>query len=98
MIPRFSLYQDPQRWSGDIKEDPNGEWVRWKDILEYITFAEGHGFTPSIPEQTSSTAYYPLYDDVLPENDEYVEEEDDEYEHDVYDLMQPPRRTKEEED
>lgn len=37
---RFSFYQDPSVWSGDIVENPDGEWVHWNDIRDYVTKAE----------------------------------------------------------
>lgn len=36
MIRRFSLRGEFGTWAGNIEEDPQGAWVRWKDILPYL--------------------------------------------------------------
>lgn len=86
MIQRFSFYQDPMEWSGDIVEDVGGRWVRWKDVVPYIEYAEGHGFI--LPEEVlPAQALLPMVDltDALPEDMEDEDEVDDDM--DLYDVM-----------
>lgn len=50
---RFSLYQEPAKWSGDIREDPTGDWVVWKDVEPYVTYCltNGVSFEPLVCEK-----------------------------------------------
>ena len=48
MIPRYSLYGTVDRWHGDIQEDIEGAWLKWKDTESYVHYALKHGFTPPV--------------------------------------------------
>lgn len=89
MIPRFSLYLDPNEMNGYVREDCQGQWVRWLNVMDYIAYAEAHGFvlqpteiigTPPQPE--------PMVDeDLLPEDlleEDYLPPDES---RDVYDTI-----------
>jgi hypothetical protein len=51
MLPRYSLYGDYTTWNGNIQEDLEGRWLKWKDTEAYVQYALAHGYTPPAMEQ-----------------------------------------------
>ncbi len=47
MIPRYSLYGDASTWNGNVQEDVEGRWLRWKDAESYVQYALANGYTPA---------------------------------------------------
>ena len=93
MIPRFSLYGDPQRWSNDIQIDMEGRWCKWNDVLPYVEYAITHGYVPPVPvDPTPQRREDMAVSDVKDRQIEmYSQDElptvDDEDERDVFELM-----------
>lgn len=99
MIPRFSVYLDPNEMNGYIREDVVGQWVRWLDAMDYIAYARAHGFVPPSTDVTltevvtePSRPEHMVDDDLLPE--ELLEEDDLSFDGhiDLYDLMMGKRQ------
>lgn len=86
MFPRFSLYSDITQWNGDIREDPRGQWTRWRDMAPYVEYALAHGFIPAplpedeplsmapMVERESDEVLTPTIDDLPLDNTEDVYE------------------------
>ena len=83
MIPRFSLYRDISQWDKDIQEDPNGQWVRWKDVMAYVPVTETYD-----PALGGPSEYTPMYQATDKDLDQ-LEEADplDETTEDLYELL-----------
>jgi hypothetical protein len=54
MVKRYSLYGDYNSWSGNIQEDPEGQWLKWKDTESYVQYALAHGYVPPTIELPTS--------------------------------------------
>ena len=69
MIPRYSLYLDPNESNGYVREDMHGRWVKWKDVMDYEAYALAHGFKPPVVEvETTPQLRLDMVEDVLPED------------------------------
>ena len=92
MIPRFSLYRDPSNWNSDIQEDPQGQWVKWKDVEPYLDYSATHGFVTTQP-QTQDIKQLPMFGEdtqvleILDEDDLLLDDGED-----VYDLITKSKR------
>jgi hypothetical protein len=51
MILRYSLYGDVSTWNGNVQEDVEGQWLKWKDTEAYVEYALANGYTPPIVEE-----------------------------------------------
>jgi hypothetical protein len=40
------LYGDYASWNGNIQEDLEGRWLKWKDTEAYVQYALAHGYVP----------------------------------------------------
>ena len=97
MIPRFSLYRDPHDWKDDIREDPDGMWVKWRDAAPYIEYSEKHGFAPVVPDPVVYALVHeqPMYGGI---EELDLEPEPDEYALDLYDIMMHTTKPDKEDD
>jgi hypothetical protein len=73
MITRYSLYGEPAVWVDNIQSDPNGRWVTWNSVEQYVQYCreQGLNFDPIEPEVEQPTytdaelrAAYEQYDEV----------------------------------
>ena len=92
MIPRYSLYLDPNETNGYVREDAFGHWLKWVDVMDYVAYAVAHGFVPPAVEvETSPQLRSDMVDDLLPEDHNEIDWGLDELTPDdgvdVYDLI-----------
>ena len=86
MLPRFSLYGDPSVWNGNVQEDVEGRWLRWKDAESYVLYALAHGYVPpTVDEPTPQPALAMI--DVVENQLEMFDPTPTEDDGDVYDLV-----------
>ena len=53
MTPRYSLYGEPGIWNGNVQEDVEGRWLKWKDAESYVQYALAHGYIPPTPMEST---------------------------------------------
>lgn len=69
MIPRYSLYLDPNELSGYVRKDLFGHWLKWVDVMDYVAYAVAHGYTPPVVDvESNPKVRADMAEDILPED------------------------------